>query len=66
MVWDFSRFDYQAGAMPKIGSGNRDETLTGLLENLSLEGLEPKWIRPLPPRFPLQDGEVRPYISLST
>ncbi|XP_057549973.1 uncharacterized protein LOC130828161 [Amaranthus tricolor] len=51
-------FDYQAGAMPKIGSGNRDETLTGLLENLSLEGLEPKWIRPLPPRFPLQDGEL--------
>ncbi|KAL2941281.1 CCR4-NOT transcription complex subunit 11 [Bienertia sinuspersici] len=51
-------FDLQPGAKPKIGSGNRDETVTGLLQNLSLEGLEPKWIRPLPPRLPLQDGEL--------
>ncbi|XP_021772670.1 CCR4-NOT transcription complex subunit 11-like [Chenopodium quinoa] len=51
-------FDLQPGAKPKIGSGNRDETITGLLQNLSLEGLEPKWMRPLPPRFPLQDGEL--------
>lgn len=51
-------FDLQPGAKPKIGSGNRDEAITELLQNLSLEGLEPKWIRPLPPRLPLQDGEL--------
>ncbi|KAL2927705.1 CCR4-NOT transcription complex subunit 11 [Bienertia sinuspersici] len=49
-------FDLQPGAKPKIGSGNRDETVTGLLQNLSLEGLEPKWIRPLPPGFLFKMG----------
>ncbi|CAO2827408.1 unnamed protein product [Amaranthus hypochondriacus] len=51
-------FDLQPGGKPKVGSGIRDESITGLLTNLSLEGLEPKWIRPLPPRFPLQEGEL--------
>ncbi|KNA03893.1 hypothetical protein SOVF_204790 [Spinacia oleracea] len=51
-------FDLQPGANPKIGSGNRDETITGLLQTLSLEGLEPSWVRPRPPRLPLQDGEL--------
>ncbi|XP_043722690.1 CCR4-NOT transcription complex subunit 11-like [Telopea speciosissima] len=46
------------GSKPKVGSGDRDETVTGLLQNLSLEGLNPQWIRPLPPRLPIQDGEL--------
>jgi len=58
------RFDLQPGAKPKVGSGNRDETIMGLLQNLSLEGLGPKWIRPLPPRLPVQDGEVDPSQSV--
>lgn len=56
------RFDLQPGLKPKIGSGDRDETITGLLHNLSMEGLGPRlgprWIRPLPPRLPVLDGEV--------
>ncbi|XP_059656221.1 uncharacterized protein LOC132303128 isoform X2 [Cornus florida] len=51
-------FDMQPGIKPKIGSGDRDETISGLLQNLSLEGLGPRWIRPLPPRLPIQDGEL--------
>ncbi|XP_043805609.1 CCR4-NOT transcription complex subunit 11 isoform X2 [Manihot esculenta] len=50
-------FDLQPGAKPKIGSGDRDETLTELLQHLSLEGLGPQWIRPRPPMLPIQDGE---------
>lgn len=53
-----AEFDLQPGAKPKIGSGNRDETIMGLIQNLSLEGLGPKWIRPFPPRLPVQDGEL--------
>uniref|UniRef100_A0A5B6YV52 CCR4-NOT transcription complex subunit 11 n=1 Tax=Davidia involucrata TaxID=16924 RepID=A0A5B6YV52_DAVIN len=51
-------FDLQPGAKPKIGCGDRDEMVTGLLQNLSLEGLGPQWIRLLPPRLPIQDGEL--------
>ncbi|KAJ7975535.1 CCR4-NOT transcription complex subunit 11 [Quillaja saponaria] len=51
-------FDLQPGAKNKLGSGDRDETVVGLLSNLSLEGLGPQWIRPLPPRLPIQDGEL--------
>ncbi|GFY94213.1 hypothetical protein Acr_09g0006590 [Actinidia rufa] len=51
-------FELQPGVKPKIGSGDRDETIIGLLQNLSLEGLGPQWIRPLPPRLPVQDGEL--------
>ncbi|OAY34164.1 CCR4-NOT transcription complex subunit 11 isoform X1 [Manihot esculenta] len=51
-------FDLQPGAKPKIGSGDRDETLTELLQHLSLEGLGPQWIRPRPPMLPIQDGEL--------
>lgn len=53
------RFELQPGVKPKIGSGDRDQMITGLLQNLSLEGLGPRWIRPLPPRLPIQEGEVR-------
>ncbi|KAL8159155.1 hypothetical protein V2J09_000692 [Rumex salicifolius] len=53
-----SEFDLQPGSSPKIGSGDRDETVAGLLQTLSLEGIGPQWIRPLPPRLPIQDGEL--------
>ncbi|KAL0380336.1 UNVERIFIED_CONTAM: CCR4-NOT transcription complex subunit [Sesamum angustifolium] len=51
-------FDAQPGVTSKIGSGNIDETLAGLLSSLSLEGLGPKWTRPFPPRLPVMDGEL--------
>ncbi|XP_031110270.1 CCR4-NOT transcription complex subunit 11-like [Ipomoea triloba] len=50
--------DLQPGYKPKIGSGDVDETITGLLSNLSLEGLQPQWIRPCPPMLPVLDGEL--------
>lgn len=53
------RFDLQPGVTPKIGSGDRDETISGWVQNLSLEGLGPQWIRPRPPRLPVLEGEVR-------
>lgn len=49
------------GLKPKIGSGDRDETVAGLLSSLSLEGLGPQWIRPIPPRLPIMNGEVRTF-----
>ncbi|XP_044500677.1 CCR4-NOT transcription complex subunit 11-like [Mangifera indica] len=51
-------FDVQTGAKPKLGVGDRDEAVTELLANLSLKGLNPQWIRPRPPRFPVLDGEL--------
>ncbi|CAA6663929.1 unnamed protein product [Spirodela intermedia] len=42
----------------RIGSGDRDGAIAGLLCNLSLEGLDPQWMRPLPPRLPILDGEM--------
>lgn len=51
----------QPGAKPKLGSGDRDEALLGLLANLSTEGIGHQWIRPRPPRLPIQDGEVRTF-----
>ncbi|THG10003.1 CCR4-NOT transcription complex subunit 11 isoform X2 [Camellia sinensis] len=51
-------FELQPGVKPKIGSGDRDDMITGLLQNLSLEGLGPRWIRPRPPRLPILDGEL--------
>ncbi|XP_057972019.1 uncharacterized protein LOC131160389 isoform X2 [Malania oleifera] len=51
-------FELPSGTKSKIGSGDRDETILGLLQNMSLEGLGPRLIRPLPPRLPIQDGEL--------
>ncbi|KAK4414022.1 CCR4-NOT transcription complex subunit [Sesamum alatum] len=51
-------FDAQPGVTSKIGSGNIDEALAGLLSSLSVEGLGPKWTRPFPPRLPVMDGEL--------
>ncbi|XP_047945403.1 CCR4-NOT transcription complex subunit 11-like isoform X3 [Salvia hispanica] len=53
-----SEFDPQPGVTSKIGSGNKEETIVGLLSSLSLDGLGPQWIRPLPPRLPVMDGEL--------
>lgn len=47
------------GAKPRIGSEDRDSAIIGSLQNLSLEGLGPQWIRPVPPMLPVLDGEVR-------
>ncbi|KAF1898300.1 hypothetical protein Lal_00033066 [Lupinus albus] len=52
------RFGLLPGIKPKIGSGDKDEAVVGLLSNLSLEGLSPHWIRPVPPRLPILDGEL--------
>ncbi|KAM0947256.1 putative CCR4-NOT transcription complex subunit 11 [Dioscorea sansibarensis] len=46
------------GAKSRNGDGDQDAAITGLLQNLSLDGLEPQWIRPLPPRLPVLDGEL--------
>ncbi|KAI4351931.1 hypothetical protein L6164_006230 [Bauhinia variegata] len=51
-------FDLQPGRKPKLGSGDKDETVVGLLSSLSLEGLSPHFIRPLPPSLPIMDGEL--------
>ncbi|CAM8994011.1 unnamed protein product [Rhodiola kirilowii] len=51
-------FDMLPGSKFKLGSGDRDETLSELLQHMSLEGLGPQWIRPLPPRLPVLDGEL--------
>lgn len=55
---DSSEFDQRPGTQPKLGTGNKDEAVVGLLSNISLEGLNPHWIRPLPPRLPILDGEL--------
>ncbi|CAA2960088.1 Hypothetical predicted protein [Olea europaea subsp. europaea] len=55
---DSPEFDMHPGLKPKIGSGDRDETVAGLLSSLSLEGLGPQWIRPIPPRLPIMNGEL--------
>ncbi|CAL9118048.1 unnamed protein product [Musa textilis] len=46
------------GAKPRIGSEDRDSAIIGSLQNLSLEGLGPQWIRPAPPMLPVLDGEL--------
>lgn len=49
----------QAGGNFKIGSGDRDEAISGILSNLTIGGLGPRWIRPFPPRYPVHQSEVR-------
>ncbi|CAL0328094.1 unnamed protein product [Lupinus luteus] len=55
---DSPEFGLLPGIKPKIGSGDKDEAVVGLLSNLSLQGLSPHWIRPVPPRLPILDGEL--------
>jgi hypothetical protein len=63
-IKSYFRFDLQPGAKPKLGSGDKEDTVIGLLRNLPLEGLGPQWIRPFPPRLPVQEGEVRNILSV--
>lgn len=53
-----AELDLQPGAKSKLGSGDRDEALSGLVANLSFEGLIPHWVRPVPPRFPVDEKEL--------
>ncbi|CAH9123328.1 unnamed protein product [Cuscuta epithymum] len=53
-----AEFDLQLGSKPKIGSGDVDETISGLLSKMSFQGLGPQWIRPRPPRLPVLDCEL--------
>ncbi|MED6148393.1 hypothetical protein PIB30_052783 [Stylosanthes scabra] len=55
---DSAEFELRPGTKPKLGTGDKEEAVVGLLSNLSLEGLSPHWIRPLPPRLPILDGEL--------
>ncbi|XWS29968.1 hypothetical protein CRYUN_Cryun24cG0076700 [Craigia yunnanensis] len=50
-----AELDLQPGAKSKLRYGDRDEALSGLVANFSLEGLIPHWIRPVPPRFPVDE-----------
>ncbi|XP_042382845.1 CCR4-NOT transcription complex subunit 11-like isoform X2 [Zingiber officinale] len=47
-----------AGTKPRIGSDDRGNAILGLMQNLSVEGLGPQWIRPAPPMLPVLDGEL--------
>ncbi|KAK9074511.1 hypothetical protein SSX86_007109 [Deinandra increscens subsp. villosa] len=51
-------FDFQPGVKPRVGSGDREETVTGLLQSAGFEGLYPHWTRPCPPRLPVLEGEL--------
>jgi hypothetical protein len=63
-VAETSRLGVPRGA-PRICAGNRNAAATGLVQALSLDGLEPPWVQPAPPRFFPQEGEVTcPSISL--
>ncbi|KAJ6818725.1 CCR4-NOT transcription complex subunit 11-like [Iris pallida] len=59
--YDLNSFEFNSapeGAKPRLGSGDRAAAVIGLLQNSSLEGLGPQWIRPRPPMLPLLDGEA--------
>ncbi|ESQ41842.1 hypothetical protein EUTSA_v10013606mg [Eutrema salsugineum] len=51
-------FDVQPGGNTKIGSGDRDEAVSGILGSLTMGGLTPRWIRPCPPRYPVHKSEL--------
>ncbi|KAL0887623.1 hypothetical protein Bca101_011606 [Brassica carinata] len=51
-------FDVQPGGNPKIGCGDRDEAITGILGSLTTGGLAPRWVRPCPPRYPVHQSEL--------
>jgi len=46
------------GWVPQLGTGNREAAAAALIQTSSLNGLEPSWVRPAPPRLPPQQGEV--------
>ncbi|KAK9110845.1 hypothetical protein Sjap_018905 [Stephania japonica] len=55
---NLAELDYvPPGGKPRVGSGDRDGAAVEVMQNLSLEGMNPQWIRPVPPKLPIQDGE---------
>ncbi|XP_009131665.1 CCR4-NOT transcription complex subunit 11 isoform X1 [Brassica rapa] len=48
----------QPGGISKIGSGDRNEAVSGILGSLTMGGLAPRWIRPCPPRYPVHQSEL--------
>ncbi|KAH0931710.1 hypothetical protein HID58_008827 [Brassica napus] len=48
----------QPGGISKIGSGDRNEAISGILGSLTMGGLAPRWIRPCPPRYPVHQSEL--------
>jgi hypothetical protein len=46
------------GGVAQLGSGNRGDAAAALIQNTSFDGLEPAWVRPAPPRLPVQEGEM--------
>jgi len=43
---------------------NRDNMIASLLQQTSLKGLPPQWIRPPPPRLEILEGEVRLHVRV--
>lgn len=53
--------DYRHGVpegVARLGAGNREAAAAALMQTSSLNGLEPPWARPAPPRLPPQQGEA--------
>ncbi|XP_024361711.1 uncharacterized protein [Physcomitrium patens] len=46
------------GGVTQLGAGNRGAAAAELVQSSSLNGLEPPWVRPAPPRLPPQQGEM--------
>lgn len=46
------------GGQQQLGAGDREATAAGLIQNSSLKGFEPPWVRPFPPQLPTQEGEI--------
>jgi hypothetical protein len=46
------------GVAVQLDAGNGDALATALIKTSSLNGLEPPWVRPAPPRLPPQEGEM--------
>lgn len=42
----------------RLGAGDQEAAAAGLIQNSSLKGFEPPWVRPFPPRLPTQEGEI--------
>lgn len=59
----FYWFDYEPSSfiIHRLSSiiPNRDDMVATLLQQTSLKGLPPQWIRPSPPRLEIFEGEVR-------
>ena len=53
--------DYRHGVpagVSQLGAGSREAAAAAMIQGSSLNGLEPAWVRPVPPRLPPREGEV--------